>query len=182
MLTQAADKGHASAQLYLAQIYRSGDADLAVLADAAKAAVYLDKAATQKQPDALFALGDMHLHGTDGRERDLTKALAFFEAAGDAGSADALCSAGAMYYNGVGVPSNFERAFELYQRAAEQNSLPALRNLAAMYVEGKGTPQSIDMGVYLWKVVQRLEQQQQQQPQSAAAAGPSQSTEPESAK
>jgi TPR repeat protein len=57
----------------------------------------------QRHPEALYDVGHYHLEGSEGRERNSAMALAYFEAAGDAGHPDALCSAGAMYFNGIGT-------------------------------------------------------------------------------
>ena len=84
----------------------------------------------------------------DGQEKDLKRALKLFLDAGERGSADAMCSAGAMIYNGEGQEKDLKKAFEVYTNAASLGSLAAVKNvgesresdeeIASMYLLGEG--------------------------------------------
>ena len=65
----------------------------------------------------------------NGEEKDLKRALQLFLDAGARGSADAMCSAGAMVYNGEGQEKDLKKAFQIYSDAASLGSLPALKNV-----------------------------------------------------
>ena len=65
----------------------------------------------------------------DGQEKDLKRALKLFLDAGERGSADAMCSAGAMIYNGEGQEKDLKKAFEVYTQAASLGSLAAIKNV-----------------------------------------------------
>ena len=51
---------------------------------------------------------------------------------------------GAIYYLGVGVPSDFNEAFRWISLSANQGYLDAQHNLAEMYETGKGVPKNLE--------------------------------------
>ena len=57
-----------------------------------------------EHPEALFFLGHQCLRGHADKQSTASRALEYFLLASTKGHAEALCSAGAMYYNGIGVP------------------------------------------------------------------------------
>ena len=61
-----------------------------------------------EHPEALFFIGHECLQGkasgSTGLTQGVSRAMEYFLRAASKGHADALCSAGAMYYNGLGVP------------------------------------------------------------------------------
>jgi hypothetical protein len=69
---------------------------------------HLTQAEAAEHPEALFFLGHECLQGKDsgttGTTQGVSRALEYFLRAAAKGHGDALCSAGAMYYNGLGVP------------------------------------------------------------------------------
>ena len=104
-----------------------------------KAQDYLIRAMRQGDPEALFIRGNQLYSGEwarregvrrrNGEEKDLKRALQLFLDAGARGSADAMCSAGAMVYNGEGQEKDLKKAFQIYSDAASLGSLPALKNV-----------------------------------------------------
>jgi TPR repeat protein len=46
-----------------------------------------------------------------------------------------------MYYNGEGVPQDYEEAIKWYRKAADQGDASAQFNLGVSYEYGKGVPQ-----------------------------------------
>ena len=68
---------------------------------------------------------------SDGVKVDKKEALKLFLEAGKRGNADAMCSAGAMVYNGEGQEKDLKKAFELYTDAASLGSLAAVKNVAS---------------------------------------------------
>ena len=65
----------------------------------------------------------------DGVQVDKKQALELFLEAGKRGNADAMCSAGAMVYNGEGQERDLKKAFEIYTNAASLGSLAAVKNV-----------------------------------------------------
>ena len=66
---------------------------------------------------------------SEGVKKDLKAALEYFLQAGARGNADAMCSAGAMIYNGEGQEKDLKKAFEVYSDAASLGSLAAIKNV-----------------------------------------------------
>jgi TPR repeat protein len=151
-LHRAADLGHTSARYYISLLYRGGtepgagvEGESALRADTAKFREYLNKAVEEDEdPDAVYCLADMYMHGLDGTERSALRAMELYHKASDMGHMDATVSLGAMYYNGLGgLPRNPKKAFEMYNLAAEEGHREAWRNLAAMYAAGDGVPKCV---------------------------------------
>lgn len=175
-LQQAAAREHAGAHYYLARIF-CGDFiqdmyDGPVRADLRRFRHHIEAAARAAHPDALRYLAEAHYKGIHGVDRDYPRALSLFEraadlddATADGGAADALCSAAAMRYHGLGAPKDASRAFEMYQLAAERGSVMALRNLAAMYREGDGVERDEKMASHVMRVHHEMLREQQQQQQ-----------------
>lgn len=62
-LNRAAEKGHGQACFYLAQLYRSGNADeLQLGTDPALFWKYLQMGVKHEDPDCIFALADLYFH------------------------------------------------------------------------------------------------------------------------
>jgi TPR repeat protein len=61
-------------------------------------------------------MGAYHATGR-GIPKDLTKAVAWYERAADAGQAGAIATLAIMYARGEGVPRDPERAAELFDQA-----------------------------------------------------------------
>jgi len=111
--------------------------------------IYLEHAASDPDPypDALFALGDIYLSGFEHIQYSV-KALQYFKEAGKLGHSEAICNVGAMHYNGLGTPVNFEKAFYAYQNASLLGSKEAHKNLHDMYSNGIGVPISEAAAAY----------------------------------
>lgn len=79
--------------------------------------------------------------GLDAYDRgDYQTALINYRKAAEQGSAYAQLFVGTMYYEGSGVPRDFEEAAKWFRKAAEQGYPIALNNLAGMYAKGDGVP------------------------------------------
>jgi TPR repeat protein len=142
MLENAAKNGHSGAMFYLAQLYRSGSKENQIEVDLQKFDAYLKQAVQHEDPDALFCLADIYYNGSDGYKKNVDLAKSYYIASAFAGNANAYCCLGSMFYHGIGVEQNYEKAFFYYQEAADRHSLEAWKNLAEMYFLGKGVPKS----------------------------------------
>ena len=52
-----------------------------------------------------------------------------------------------MYYEGKGVPQDYEEAVKWYRLAADRGNADAQCNLGQMYYEGEGVPQDYNEAV-----------------------------------
>ena len=150
LLEQAADGGHAGANLTFALLLREAG-------DLAGMCARLERAAAEGDAQANYVLGDMLLHGSDSYAVDKAAAFDRYMAAARERHAEALCCVAAMYYQGTHVDRDLTRAFRCYQLAAEEGSTDALRNLAAMHYAGEGCEESESTARYLLKVVKQRE-------------------------
>ena len=60
-----------------------------------------------------------------------------------------LCDEGFSYFNGQGVPKNYDKAFGCFSQAAQQGNADAQFYLGVCYAEGKGVTKSL-IQAYRW--------------------------------
>ncbi|WP_437716478.1 tetratricopeptide repeat protein [Sorangium sp. So ce448] len=133
-LARAAEQGDVEAQVSLGRIYLKGLPS--VPKDAARARVWLLRAAPSQHPSAAYFLGVMSQNG-DGVTADPAEAARWFEIAARGGSPDAMFLLANAYRAGAGVPRNDRRAVELYESAGEREHPAALQALAMAYRYGE---------------------------------------------
>lgn len=80
---------------------------------------------------------------------DYATALDLWRPRAALGVALAQNNLGLMYYNGQGVPKDFDQAAKWYRLAAEQGNAASQSNLASMYFSGEGVPQDF-VQAYMW--------------------------------
>lgn len=85
------------------------------------------KAEEMDDAAAMFHLGCAYMHGTQGAEKNVEKAVAWYRKAVKAGNGGAMNNLARCYEQGTGVEKDMGKAVALYQEAAE------LREGAAMY-------------------------------------------------
>lgn len=85
------------------------------------------KAEEMDDATAMFHLGCAYMHGTQGAEKNVEKAVAWYRKAVKAGNGGAMNNLARCYEQGKGVEKDMGKAVALYQEAAE------LREGAAMY-------------------------------------------------
>jgi hypothetical protein len=104
-------------------------------------AIAVDNAWTPSRPllTAQNNLGMLHATGQS-VPRDLVKAVAWFQRAAAAGSAEAQNNMATKYALGDGVTQNTAEALRLYRIAAAKGDLTAQYNLGVVYTEGKFVP------------------------------------------
>jgi TPR repeat protein len=84
-----------------------------------------------KEPRYEFELGHAYA-----QTKTYAEAVKHYKIAGDAGSADALEALGLLYFKGLGVVVDKEKAFVLFYRSAETGNAVALEDLGAMFGNG----------------------------------------------
>ena len=85
-----------------------------------------------KEPRYRFELG----HASE-QIKNYAEALKHYKIAADSGSADGLQSLGLLYFKGLGVVVDKEKAFVLFYRSAEAGNAVALEDLGAMFGNGE---------------------------------------------
>jgi TPR repeat protein len=98
----------------------------------AQAITLLSEAAKQNNADAAFLLGVAYSEGNI-TEKDLKKALIWYERAANLGDKDAMLSVGWLYYKGEDVTKDLEKAKNWFQKAADLGDQEALQ--MAQFIE-----------------------------------------------
>lgn len=152
----AVDQGHPGAEYYLALMYRNGEGGLEVSESAFRKHLYASAASGHGPANSCLA--DMYYKGSDGVKVDYQEALKYFLKAGELGEENALCSAAAIYFHGIGVEEDKHHAFLLYQEAIKLGSVQALRSVGSMYYHGHGVPANKKIAQYFFQVADETEQ------------------------
>jgi TPR repeat protein len=115
----------------------------------ATAKSWYEKAASQNNADAIYALGLLYETGKAG-QKDLTQAMNLYRKAAEAGSQpDAEYAVGRMILRGRGVPRDAPEGVKWLKRAAGHNQVAAQYMLGASYEAGWGvTPDPVE--AYYW--------------------------------
>lgn len=79
----------------------------------------------------------------------------YLQASGQ-GIADAYYNLGAMYFNGEGVPQDFDRALELFRQGAKRGSGRAAFEIGLMYYSGKGVAVDVQQELNWYRQAARL--------------------------
>lgn len=146
---KAAEQGDSLAEFSMGRICSQGRG---VPKDIQESLSWYKKAAAQNQPDALVALGDLYLDGTEGLKSEPGEALKYFQKAVEHGRVGALNSLGFLYENGLGVARNPERAADCYREAALKGDPRGQMNLGRAYLDGMGV--KIDLiEAYKWFIL-----------------------------
>ncbi len=101
----------------------------------ARALRYLEKAAEQKDPEALARLGEAYLNGRYGLD-DPAKALALLQEAAGLNNARAMTDLGIMYLDGKGVGKDYNAAISWFKQATDAGDMKAPRYLGLIYKNG----------------------------------------------
>jgi TPR repeat protein len=113
--------------------------------------------AKRQHIDAMYQLGIMYRDGL-GVERDLARALEWFEEAGEPnwkrehgklGSREAQYQAGLMHLNGQGTERDPDEAADWFEDAATQGHAPAQLALARLLLKGEGVGRDYQEA-YVW--------------------------------
>lgn len=139
--TRAAELGHAGAQYYLAQMYREG---LGTSVSPALYRKWMDASAAQNYSQALFRLGSDYDLGIL-VEKDLRRALGYYERAAAVGDSRAAYNVGQIYLMGEGgIPKDYGKAMAYIEQSAAKNEVNALMTLGYVYETGMTGVQDIN--------------------------------------
>lgn len=133
----AAEKGDASAQVFVGDCYSRGSV---VTQNAVDAAAWYRKAAERGHLAAQFKLGACLLQSSAG-SKDENEGVEWVRKAAERNNVQALSLLGWLYDHGQGgVGTNATEAFRWYRRAADFRDDWARLRLGQFYVEGRGVP------------------------------------------
>ncbi|MFA5169979.1 MAG: tetratricopeptide repeat protein [Sulfuriferula sp.] len=130
MVSDAAARGSASAQVLLAVMYKHGDGGYSK--NDQQAVYWYEKAAQEGNPYAQMALGDMYEQGS-GVSKNLKVAADWREKAAKRGNVQAQLKLGQMYLVGAGVVKNINQAEYWLNRAAVAGNSEAQFELNKLY-------------------------------------------------
>ena len=130
LLLKAAEKEYGYAQYLLAMnffdLYSENNKE---------ALHWLERAASNHEPEALYQLGVYYLEGD---EADLAKAINYFQRAAELNHADAALELSYIYDEGISVEQDDDKALFFLKKAAELENQEAIDELASMALSGQG--------------------------------------------
>jgi TPR repeat protein len=115
-----------------------------------EASGYFFKGASEGDPRAASALGNMYITG-EGVIRDPRRAVFYLEKGASAGNRGAQYSLGKLYEHGLGVRKSQTKAVALYTASAQQSYAPAAKSLALDYEFGRGVNHDRSQAIYWMK-------------------------------
>jgi localization factor PodJL len=121
-LREAAELGHAPAQLHLANLYDTGEQGVA--RNPAESRKWTERAAQNGDRRAMHNLGLLYFEGQGGR-KNVTLAAQWFRRAADLGLMDSQYNLGLVYEKGYGVTQNPAEAYKWYIIAARNGDTEA---------------------------------------------------------
>lgn len=130
----ALEKEHPEAQVRLAYRYYYGKG---LKKDLTKAVDLLRKIADQRHPSAQHLLGLYYVYGDYDTPKDLTKGIDLLQKAVEEGHTGAEYDLGRLYFEGVGVSKDPQKAIVLFRQAAAKNHSKALLSLGVCYEKAK---------------------------------------------
>ncbi|HEY1722818.1 MAG TPA: tetratricopeptide repeat protein [Magnetospirillaceae bacterium] len=144
---KAAEAGDAQSQYGMGYLNQFG---LGTTVDNAQATAWYEKAATQNNPDAQYALGLMYESGRAPGPRDRAKALILYREAATSGKSPAAEYAlGRVYLRGDGVMRDEKEGIIWVTRAADDGQPAAQYMLGEAYEVGTVVKQS-KIDAYYW--------------------------------
>ena len=104
--------------------------------------------AERGQSQAMLNLGLLYEQGL-GVARNFTKALEWYQKAGNAGEGEGYMRAGQCYEIGIGTTADMTKAVAVYEKAVALGHVPAMSRLAEVFLNGRGAPRDENRGFAL---------------------------------
>jgi TPR repeat protein len=144
---EAADSGHAEAQLLVGICFHRG---LGVTKDEKAAADWIAKSAAQGCASALNILGDFFFYSGAGVSQDYKAAFVCYAKAAAQGNTKAQTVLGQCFQRGSGAAQDFTAAAEWYAKAAAKNNADAQYLLGRCFDSGSGVEQDDEAAAELY--------------------------------
>lgn len=154
---KSAENGYALSQTLLADCYLKGTG---VEKDSITAYGWLEKAAKQEEPVALYTLAEKcakedSLAGLSKRKLRKQPAKDYYTRAANAGHTKAQFKLAQFYDKGIYVRKSRKRAFRWYLAAAHKMHPVAMERVAYCYEKGRGTKKSEFSALYWYNLAQK---------------------------
>lgn len=104
--------------------------------------------AEQGDAESLYRLGMVYENGTIEVEKNLSKAVSFYEQAASKGYLPAISYLGYCYYDGKIVKRDVDKGLKMIEQAAMQGDVKAANNLGWLLLEGEGVVHDAKKAVY----------------------------------
>ena len=105
---------------------------------------FLQRAASQKNAEALYALGTWYLFGTFVKKAP-SEAVKYFLQAIEGNNSNAFYDLAVCYEEGVGIKKNKKAAFDCYLNAALLGDKQSLYEVGRCYYYGIGISKNLDL-------------------------------------
>lgn len=138
-----AERGNASAQFYVGQLYATGKG---VQQDDGQAVAWSRRAAEAGVAEAQNNLGMSYLTGS-GVARDPERAIFWLRKAAEQGEPKAQFNLGTLHDNDRGDAQEDQQAAYWYRKAADLDHAESQYNLGVMYSKGRGVPKDDEQAV-----------------------------------
>ena len=129
---EAAEKGFAPAQYALSYLYKNGEG---CEKDNIKAYYWLEEAADNDFEDAYYILGQSYLEGNSIIDANYKKAFFYLSKGANKKEMNCLESLGDMYYWGLYVKEDRDKAFSLYKESIDKCNISIFYKLGQLYEE-----------------------------------------------
>lgn len=146
-LKNKANSGNVEAQVRLGQYYLDGKY---IEPNYKEALLWFEKAAIQKNEQAMMTLANIYHYGTDSVKVDIDKANKYYtelkviyEKNIASGNTSSLISLSDLYERGLGVEKDSSKALELLVRAHDEGDYTAKELLMFRIIEGEEAPEGI---------------------------------------
>ena len=163
----AAEQGNQDAQIQLARYLTKRVEDFSGGSEyqPAEGLKWLERAASAGEGAAMFNIALLYEHGqpavldvSEGRQRtiagidrDMPKALHWYERAAASGNSSSMYNLGMFFAAGRGVPKDASRAAQYWKLAAMAKNTSALFNLGILYRDGDGVEKDLQQTRNLWE-------------------------------
>ena len=137
---EAAEKGFAPAQYALSYLYKNGEG---CEKNNIKAYYWLELSADNDFDDAYYILGQSYLEGNNIIDTNYKKAFFYLSKGVSKKDKNCLESLGDMYYWGLHVSEDREKAFSLYDQSIEEGNISIYYKLGKLYEEENNLEQAL---------------------------------------
>lgn len=148
-LRKASDQNNDRAAFNLGFCYECG---VGVPKDEEKALHYYYIAANAGNAQGQYEVAMAYLLGKNGFQVDVNEAKKYLDAAIEQEEPRAYKLQGDMYYYGIGIDEDNEKAAEWYKKSSDAGNLDASASLANMYINGIGVTKNESKGYQLYKL------------------------------
>ena len=128
---KASEKGNIHATYNLARLTETADKEHKVIS-------LYEMSAKKNHKESLKRLGNIYGDGTGIPQRDIKKAIEYYEKAIKLGCDDSLYFLAEIYELGTDVPQDIPKAIFYYQKGVEKGDLSSMNYYGKILIDGRG--------------------------------------------